>query len=209
MAGHLRTRGATSDQRLLAGGPRRSPREAVGALGEAIDIIRGMWDAGDPMPLRFDGDHYQVAGAQRGPLPAHDIPIWLGAYNPRMLQLVGRKADGWLPSLKFLQPGQLQAGNQIIDEAARAAGRNPREIRRLLNIAGRFSPTRGGFLDGPSEQWVEELLTTLANTLAAHGPLRQDLRRWLAKARKAGLDDESIEALFLTTFRTATSEEIA
>src|SRR3954468_19532678 len=51
---------------------------------------------------------------------------------------------------------------------------------------------------------------TLAdNTLAAHGPLRQDLRRWLAKARRAGLDDESIEALFQTTFRTATQEDIA
>src|SRR3984893_9300735 len=38
---------------------------------------------------------------------------------------------------------------------------------------------------------------------AAHGPLRRDLRRWLAKARRAGLDDESIEALFLNTFRSA------
>src|SRR3954453_18572693 len=47
------------------------------------------------------------------------------------------------------------------------------------------------------------------NTLAAHGPLRQDLRRWLAKARRAGLDDESIEALFQTTFRSAAQEDIA
>jgi DNA-binding transcriptional regulator YhcF (GntR family) len=46
-------------------------------------------------------------------------------------------------------------------------------------------------------------------TLAAHGPLRQDLRRWLAKARQAGLDDDSIEALFQSTFRAATEEEIA
>ena len=46
-------------------------------------------------------------------------------------------------------------------------------------------------------------------TLAAHGPLRRDLQRWLAKARRAGLDDESIEALFQTTFRTAAQEDIA
>ena len=46
---------------------------------------------------------------------------------------------------------------------------------------------------------------TLTDTsLAAHGPLRQDLQRWLAKARLAGLDDESIEALFRTSFRSAT-----
>lgn len=47
---------------------------------------------------------------------------------------------------------------------------------------------------------------TLADgSLAAHGPLRADLRDWLAKARRAGLDDESIEALFATTFRAASA----
>jgi GntR family transcriptional regulator len=42
------------------------------------------------------------------------------------------------------------------------------------------------------------------SSLAAHEPLRADLRDWLAKARTAGLDDESIEALFATTFRALT-----
>ena len=46
-------------------------------------------------------------------------------------------------------------------------------------------------------------------SLAAHEPLRRELRRWLGKARRAGLDDESIEALFLSTFRSATQEDIA
>src|SRR5215208_388652 len=46
-------------------------------------------------------------------------------------------------------------------------------------------------------------------TLAAHGPLRPDLLRWLASARRAGLDEESIEALFMTTFRTVAQEDVA
>jgi GntR family transcriptional regulator len=46
-------------------------------------------------------------------------------------------------------------------------------------------------------------------SLAAHAMLRRDLRRWLAKARQAGLDDESIEALFLNTFRSSAEEDIA
>jgi GntR family transcriptional regulator len=46
-------------------------------------------------------------------------------------------------------------------------------------------------------------------SLAAHGPLREDLQRWLAKARRAGLDDESIEALFRETFRASTRENVA
>jgi GntR family transcriptional regulator len=48
--------------------------------------------------------------------------------------------------------------------------------------------------------------TLTDGSLAAHGPLREELRAWLAKARAAGLDAESIEALFVTTFRTLTEE---
>ena len=46
-------------------------------------------------------------------------------------------------------------------------------------------------------------------SLAAHGPLRTDLQRWFAKARRAGLDDESIEALFRDSFRSAADEDVA
>jgi GntR family transcriptional regulator len=46
-------------------------------------------------------------------------------------------------------------------------------------------------------------------SLEAHGPLRRELQRWLVKARRAGLDDESIEALFRDTFRLATLEVVA
>jgi len=51
---------------------------------------------------------------------------------------------------------------------------------------------------------------TLADaSLAAHGPLRADLQRWLTKARRAGLDDDSIEALFGDTFRAHHEEGVA
>jgi GntR family transcriptional regulator len=54
------------------------------------------------------------------------------------------------------------------------------------------------------------VIKTLGNaSLAAHGPLRTDLKRWLSKARRAGLDDESIEALFWDSFRSAAAEDIA
>jgi GntR family transcriptional regulator len=54
------------------------------------------------------------------------------------------------------------------------------------------------------------VIKTLSDaSLAAHGPLRQDLQRWLAKARRAGLDDESIEALFRDTFRAVLARGVA
>jgi alkanesulfonate monooxygenase SsuD/methylene tetrahydromethanopterin reductase-like flavin-dependent oxidoreductase (luciferase family) len=117
------------------GGPNRSRGGAVAALSEAIDVIRAIWDASEPGGVRVDGEHYRVWGAKRGPEPAHDISIWLGAYKPRMLRLIGEKADGWLPSLSYLKDGGLARGNRIIDEAATEAGRDPRKIQRLLNIA--------------------------------------------------------------------------
>jgi alkanesulfonate monooxygenase SsuD/methylene tetrahydromethanopterin reductase-like flavin-dependent oxidoreductase (luciferase family) len=140
------------------GGRRLTAGQAVTALGEAIDVVRGIWDTSTRVPLRVDGDFYGVRGAKRGPAPAHPVGIWLGAYKPRMLALAGRKADGWLPSLSHLQPGDLAESNARIDEAAAAAGREPAEVRRLLNVGGTFtSGPSAGFLQGPVSQWVEEL----------------------------------------------------
>src|ERR1700742_3046985 len=81
------------------GGRRLTPLQGVAALEEAIDIIRGVWDADGPGGVELGGEFYSVHGAERGPAPAHQIPIWLGAHKPKMQDLVGRKADGWLPSL--------------------------------------------------------------------------------------------------------------
>jgi alkanesulfonate monooxygenase SsuD/methylene tetrahydromethanopterin reductase-like flavin-dependent oxidoreductase (luciferase family) len=139
------------------GGRRLTPAQAVKALSEAIDIIRGIWDVNNTSRLRVDGTYYQVNGAKRGPAPAHNISIWLGAYKPRMLRLVGRKADGWLPSLGYMTSlADLSEANAIIDEAAREAGREPAAVRRLLNIGGRFGPPSNQLLSGPPEQWVEQ-----------------------------------------------------
>ncbi|NUP63637.1 MAG: LLM class flavin-dependent oxidoreductase [Nonomuraea sp.] len=117
------------------GGPRLSPGEAVSALEEGIEIIRAVWDTGARGGVRHRGEHYRVEGLKRGPRPAHDVPIWLGAYKPRMLRLTGRVADGWLPSLpRFPDDAALAEGNAVIDEAAAEAGRSPSDVRRLLNL---------------------------------------------------------------------------
>ena len=105
------------------------------ALAEAIGVIRAIWDTAEKGGVFRTGEHYPVHGAKRGPAPLHDISIWLGAYKPRMLRLVGSLADGWLPSVGYLPSiDALTEGNAVIDDAAVSAGRDPREIRRLLNI---------------------------------------------------------------------------
>jgi alkanesulfonate monooxygenase SsuD/methylene tetrahydromethanopterin reductase-like flavin-dependent oxidoreductase (luciferase family) len=67
------------DATKAMGGPHRSPGEAVEALEEAITIIREVWAADKPGGVFFDGKHYRAWGAPRGPAPAHDVGIWVGA----------------------------------------------------------------------------------------------------------------------------------
>ena len=126
------------------GGKVRSKGASVRALSEAIDLIRRFWDTSSRRGIRFDGEEYQVNGAQAGPIPAHDIPIWVGGYKPKMLEVIGKQADGWLPTLSYTSIDELANGNAAIDAAAIGAGRDPREIRRLLNISGTFQAESAG-----------------------------------------------------------------
>lgn len=151
--------GSFWDAITAMGGPRLSPGESVQALEEAIDVVHGIWDARNPERLVVPGRFHALDGAKRGPAPAHDVAVWVGAYGPRMLRLVGRRADGWLPSLAYLDGlDALARGNAIVDEAAAEAGRSPSEVRRLLNVSGRWQDARSEyFLVGPPAQWAEQL----------------------------------------------------
>lgn len=149
------------------GGPRRPGGPSVDALAEAIEIIRRVWAA--ERGIKVDGVHYRLAGAHAGPEPAHDIGIWLGAYGPRMLRLVGRSADGWVPSLPSLALAEVPERQAAIDRAAREAGRDPAEIVRVANVNGAIvdGPVTA-WLHGPVEHWVDEL-TGLVQDLGFDG----------------------------------------
>ena len=157
--------GAYWDAIAAMGGRRLMPGQAVDALEEAIAIMRAIWDAEQRGGVRLNGTYYQVSGTKRGPAPAHAIGVWIGAYKPRMLALTGRAATGWLPSLAYLPGGlnDLAEMNKQIDEGALAAGRAPSDVRRLLNISGQFARTGRAGLNGPPQQWAEELAAMTLN----------------------------------------------
>lgn len=194
--------GAFWDAVEANGGPRRTPGEAVDALDEAIGVIRELWAADRRGSVRVDGKHYGVVGAKRGPAPAHDIGIWVGALKPRMLRMIGRTADGWLPTLHGLKGGlrELDADNAVIDEAAKAAGRDPSAVRRLINITGQSSASESGLVAGPPANWVDYLADLALNHGIAGFILMDDdpsaIRRFgeevapavrdLVKAKRAG-----------------------
>jgi len=141
------------------GGPRRTPGEALAALEEAIEVIRKVWSG--ERNLRFEGQHYQLRGAQSGPVPTHPIGIWLGVTGPHALKLAGKVADGWVPSFRG-DLTKIAEMTKRLDDAAAEAGRDPASIRRILNVNGVITDgASNGMLQGPVNQWAEEL-TNLA-----------------------------------------------
>src|SRR5271170_4173522 len=105
-----------------------------------------------------------------------------------------------------LRLGLLREGDQLptVKDAVARLAINPNTVLkayRELEHAGLVAARPG----------VGTFVTrTLSDeSLAAHGPLRVELQKWLATARRAGLDDESIEALFRDTFRAAALKVVA
>jgi alkanesulfonate monooxygenase SsuD/methylene tetrahydromethanopterin reductase-like flavin-dependent oxidoreductase (luciferase family) len=148
--------GAFWDAIAAMGGPRRTPKEAVDALVEAIAILRACWSG--ERSVSYEGEHYAVKGFHPGPPPEHDIGIWLGGYGPRMQRIAGRLADGWVPSIPRFPVEELAAARRRIDAAAERAGRDPATVRRIANVNGSIAdgPVTG-YLHGPPSHWVEEL----------------------------------------------------
>src|SRR3954453_17848893 len=129
----------------------------------------------------------------------------------RMIELHLDGRSGVSPYMQLIQQvrhamrlGLLQEGDRLptVKDVVAHVAINPNTVLkayRELEYEGLVQPRPG-------------LGTFVTRTLggdeaiAAHGPLRHDLEEWLARARAAGLDDESIEALFASSFRRSAGQ---
>ena len=121
--------------------------------------------------------------------------------------------SGLAPYLQLVQQvkhalrlGMLEVGDQLptIKEVVTALAINPNTVLkayRELEYEGltESRPGQGTFV-----------IKTLAGpSLESHAALRRRLAAWIKEALMAGLDEESIEALFLDTLRGVANEGVA
>jgi alkanesulfonate monooxygenase SsuD/methylene tetrahydromethanopterin reductase-like flavin-dependent oxidoreductase (luciferase family) len=133
-------------------------REKVEGLEEAIKVVRGLWSE---ERFTFDGTMYRTDEAQIEPKPADGIQIWLGTYGRRALDVTGRLADGWIPTLEVAPPERVARMRQRVLEAADRAGRNPDDILCVYNVGirvGGAPEDRPGVVTGPSQRVAERLV---------------------------------------------------
>lgn len=144
------------------GMPRLSPGAAVDAFEEAIVLIRKL--SGGGPPVTHDGRHYRVHDIEPAPVAAP--LVWTGSNGPKSLAATGRVADGWIPghAADWLSE-RYRTSRPVIDEAAAAVGRDPRDVATIYNLPGRITDralttTRdhgGRWIGGSTGQWTEEL----------------------------------------------------
>jgi alkanesulfonate monooxygenase SsuD/methylene tetrahydromethanopterin reductase-like flavin-dependent oxidoreductase (luciferase family) len=148
--------GASAEGIAAMGGSRRTSREMVQFTEEALLLMRTALAGG---VVESSGGQHAIEGYQAGPVPASPVPLWLGSNGPRMLAVTGRSSDGWVSPLStYVGPAAVPSRQQLIDDAARSAGRNPADVRRIYNIVGLIGPARGGpGLRGDVEAWVAAL----------------------------------------------------
>jgi alkanesulfonate monooxygenase SsuD/methylene tetrahydromethanopterin reductase-like flavin-dependent oxidoreductase (luciferase family) len=158
------------------GAPARTPSEKVEALEEGIAVIRGVWAES---PFTYHGRHYRNEAAMLEPKPSHGIPIWLGTYGRRALELTGREADGWIPSMGPAPPSQVTSKMKLVRRAAEHAGRDPDSLEYAYNVSVRIGappdddPERR--VTGEPDEIVERMLELLDP--GVHGPQLLGKRR--------------------------------
>jgi alkanesulfonate monooxygenase SsuD/methylene tetrahydromethanopterin reductase-like flavin-dependent oxidoreductase (luciferase family) len=124
--------GGASDDEFREFGLRvPTPAEKVAGLAEAVEVIRGLWAEKD---FSYRGTLFHTEGANLEPKAQRRIPIWFGTFGPRALDLTGRVADGWIPSLGYAPAEKLPLMRRAVLDAAERAGRDPSTVTTALNL---------------------------------------------------------------------------
>lgn len=120
-------------------------------------IVRGLWS--EPS-LTHRGTIYHTEDAKLEPKPAHRIPIWLGTFGERALEVTGRVADGWIPSRGYVPDEALPAMRARVIVAAGQAGRDPADLTCALNTQVTVDDRHGRHPDeftGPPAKIVDSV----------------------------------------------------
>jgi probable F420-dependent oxidoreductase len=149
--------GASDDEIRQFGLPVPTPGEKLAGLADAVGVMRGLWT--QPR-FTFEGARYRTDGADLSPKPQRRIPIWFGTFGPRALELTGRVADGWIPSLGYASAERLPLLRDAVLAAAEKAGRSPDAITCALNLEVHLDDSMApsdGLVAGPAEVVAQRL----------------------------------------------------
>lgn len=161
------------------------------ALNDLVTIARRMWDP-SVAEVHHDGLH-RVAGAAPGPAPAHDIAIWVSGDEPALVERAAHVADGWVGHLGAEGPEPLRDRLRLLDRHAVEAGRDPRELSRVVMVSDLLGDTADAWLDALVPLVVDHGVT--AFVLRPDDGSAVERIEWFAREVGPGLEQAALRAV--------------
>jgi len=154
------------------------PAEAPERVSAAIDTVRALW-AGERIPVP------PLPPLQPMFAPVHRVPIFIAGYRTPMMELAGRKGDGYLarpaesiPGLRYLL-GKMR-------KAAAAAGRDPESIETSGYLLTLVDRTRREALNrAKREPFVIYMMSILSDVTLTRAGFDPELRNAIAAKWRA------------------------
>jgi probable F420-dependent oxidoreductase len=105
-------------------------------LDEMLDALDALWTTN---PVKHSGERWTVAESwvNLKPVQRPRPPFYLGSFTPAGLKRIGERADGWMAGVNVprgVNLDMLRWQRRTIDDAARAAGRDPSAIHAYVRV---------------------------------------------------------------------------
>lgn len=159
--------------------------ERFARLREAIRLIRTLWTEDR---VSFSGDFYSTHDASIYDRPEHPVPVYVAAGGPVVARYAGRAGDGFICTSGKGMDLYTDRLMPALTEGARAVGRDPDEIDRMIEIKISYEEDRRTALEN-TRFWSPLSLTPeqkhsitdpVEMERAADAlPIEQIARRWI------------------------------
>lgn len=173
-------------------------------MADLVGAVRAYLTAENRRPVRHEGEFYGIDAAIMAPvLGAIDVPIVLGAFNPGMLAVAGRVADGIIGHGLFTDRWWTEVVDPGLAAGAERAGRDPSALLRWGWVITSVDDDDPGRAERDARLMVGfyvtvktyDALTSLHGWDAAVAEIRDAFRSGDMEAMAAAVPDEMLDAI--------------
>jgi coenzyme F420-dependent glucose-6-phosphate dehydrogenase len=126
-------------------------------MGEAIELIRLLWSG---ETVSYDGIYYQTRKAKLFTRPDQPLPLYISAMVPESAPFAGRNGDG-LFTVGGQAPALYQQMFKNFDEGARAAGKQPADLPRAIELSVEYSDDLDAAIQNHLKYWAGSYVPAL------------------------------------------------